>query len=183
MVLALHKVLLAERHIVTQIVETEFVVGSESDVAGVGTAAGIGIRLMLVNAIHTQSVELIERAHPFGVSFGKVVIHSHHVHSLACKSVQEHRQSRHECFSLTGGHLGNLSLMQNYTADELHVVMDHIPGDFVSAGHPAVVPYGLVRTAVFSLTYFNKITFCAEVAVEFRCFNNDFTVLSKPAGC
>ncbi len=34
--------------------------------------------------------------------------------------------------------------MEHHAADELHVVVDHVPGDFVSASHPLVFPDGLV---------------------------------------
>ncbi len=146
--LSLHQILLAERHIVTEIVEAELVVRSESDVAGVCAAAGVGIRLVLVDAVDAESVEHIERTHPFGVTLGEVVIHGDHMHALARKRVQEHGQRRDESLSLTRGHLGNLSLMKDDAADELHIVMDHVPGDSVASGRPAVVPHRLVRSAV-----------------------------------
>ena len=79
----LYEVLLAERHIVTQIVETEFVVRSERDVTSVCLAACVRIRLVFVDAIDAESVEHIERSHPLGVSFGEVVVDSDHVDSLS----------------------------------------------------------------------------------------------------
>ena len=79
----LNEILLAERHIVTQIVETEFVVRSEGDVASVCLAACIRVRFVFVNAIDAESVEHIERPHPLGVSFGEVVVDSDHMNSLS----------------------------------------------------------------------------------------------------
>ena len=52
MVLALHEVLLADGHIVAQIVEAEFVVGAEGNVAVVGAPSGIGVRLVLVDTVN-----------------------------------------------------------------------------------------------------------------------------------
>ena len=58
-VFALYQVVRADRHIVTQIVETEFVVRTECDVGIVSGTAGVGVRLMLVDTVYRQSVEHI----------------------------------------------------------------------------------------------------------------------------
>ena len=142
--LALHEVFLGGGHVVAEVVETELVVGTESDVAVICPAALVGVGFVLVDAIHAESVELVERAHPFAVSFGQVVVHGNHVHTLACKSVQEHRKGCHKGFTFTGGHFGDFSLMQGDTADELHVVVHHVPLEHVSACLPGIVPDGLV---------------------------------------
>ncbi len=67
--LALYHVARSHGHIVAEIVEAEFIVGTESDVAVVsGTAFG-GVGFVLVNAVNGRAVEHVERAHPFGVTF------------------------------------------------------------------------------------------------------------------
>ena len=58
-VLALNQVVRADRHIVTQVVETEFVVGSECDIAIISSLAGCTVRFVLVNAIHRKAMEHI----------------------------------------------------------------------------------------------------------------------------
>ena len=52
MMLALDKVTHSCGHIVTKIVETEFIVGSECHVTLICLPSGIAVRLMLVNAIY-----------------------------------------------------------------------------------------------------------------------------------
>ena len=66
---------------------------------------------MLVDAIHRESVEHIERSHPLGVTLGEVVVDGYHMHTVACEGVEEHRQCGDESLTLTGCHLGNLTLM------------------------------------------------------------------------
>ena len=176
MMLALHEVLHRHRHIVTQIVETELIVRTESHVAFVSLPARVAVRFVLVNAVHRQSVEHIERSHPLRVSFGKIVIDSDHVHTLACKRIQEHRERRNESLTLTGSHLGNLALMQDDTSDDLHIVVHHIPGNLVSAGNPMVLPQCLVTLDL------HEITGRAEISVEIICSNLHNRILREPAG-
>ncbi len=97
-------------------------------------------------------MELIERAHPLGVTLGQIVVDRHHVHSLACEGVQEHGQRRHQGLTLAGGHLRDVvrhlvavhHAVEHHAADQLHVVVHHVPFHQVAAGHPLVAVYGLV---------------------------------------
>ena len=121
-------------------------------------------------------MEHVERSHPLGVSLGEVVIDGHHMDSLACEGVQEHRQCCHEGLTLTCRHLGNLALMENYTADELHVIVDHIPGLLISTGKPVVLPERLLPVNL------HEIVGHAHSTVEVIGSHLDNFVLSKPAG-
>ena len=174
--LALDEVIHPRRHIVPQIVETELVVGSEGNVAFVCLTAGIAVRLVLVDAVHRQSVEHVERSHPLGVTLGEVVIDGHHMDSLACEGVQEHRQCCHEGLSLTRRHLRNLALVENDTSDELDVIVDHIPGLLVSSGNPVVFPERLVPVDL------HEIVGHAHRAVKVIGSHLDNFVLSEPSG-
>ena len=131
---------------------------------------------MLVDAVHAEPVEHIKRTHPLGVSFGEVVVHCHHVHAFACKCVQKYRQGCDQCLSLTGRHLRDFTFVEGDAADQLNVVMHHVPGDFVAAGHPLVVVDSLVAVDG------HEVVVCGEVAVEVVGFHNDFRVLGKAAG-
>ena len=62
--LTLYKVLRTDGHVVTQVVETKFVVGTEGDICEIGLTTGLAVRLVLVNAIYAQTVEHVERTHP-----------------------------------------------------------------------------------------------------------------------
>ena len=50
----------------------------------------------------------------------------------------------HEGLALAGSHFGNLALVEHDTANELYVVVYHVPGDFVAAGNPVVLVYRFV---------------------------------------
>ena len=158
-VFSLHQFVRVSCHIVTQVVETEFVVGAVGDVGVVGGASGVAVGLVLVDAIHLQSVELEEHPHPFRVAFGKVVVHGHQVHTFAWQRVEIDGQRGYQCFPFAGGHLGNFPFVKHNAADELHIVVHHIPFDDVAAGHP--------RVAVASLVALNHnvVAFYRQVAI------------------
>ena len=67
---ALHKVFRIHGHVVAQIVETELVVRTEGNVGQVSPTARLAVGLVLVDAIHAQTVEHVERPHPFRVALG-----------------------------------------------------------------------------------------------------------------
>ena len=66
------------------------------------------------------------------------------MHTLAGERIEKHRQGSHEGLALSGGHLRNLSLMQYDTADELHIIVYHLPDSLIASGNPMVLPEGLV---------------------------------------
>ena len=68
-VFALYQIVRTDRHVITQVVETEFVVCTEGDVCIVSRAAGIRVRLVLVDTVYGKSMEHIKRSHPFRVTF------------------------------------------------------------------------------------------------------------------
>ena len=110
-VLTLYKVFRADSHIVTQVVEAEFVVRTESDVGKISLAACVGVGLVSVDAIHAQAVEHIERAHPFGVTFCQIVVHGYYVHAVSGQCVEEYGQGGHQGLTFTGCHFRNLAFV------------------------------------------------------------------------
>ena len=54
---ALHEIGRAHGHVVAQIVETELIVRTESDVGVVSTATRLAVRLVLVDAVYAQTVD------------------------------------------------------------------------------------------------------------------------------
>ena len=141
--LALYKVLGLHGHVVAQVVETEFVVGSEGDVGIICRTAFSAVGAVLVDAVHTQAVELVERSHPFRVTFGQIVVDSHHMYATACQCAEEDGAGGHQRLSFARCHFGNLSLCEHHSAKELDVVVDHIPQRVVASRHPMVVVDGL----------------------------------------
>ena len=132
---------------------------------------------MLVDAVHCRAVEHIERAHPFRVTLGEVVIDGHDVYAAARERAEEGREGSHEGLTLTGGHLSDFALMEHDTADELHAVVDHVPFDFVAAGHPVVFPDGVVAVDAYEVAALS-----GEVAVELCGLNHDGLVGCEACG-
>ena len=89
-------------------------------------------------------MELVERAHPLGVTLGEVVVDRHHVNTVSCEGVEEHGQRGDEGLTFTCGHLGNLALVQGNATEYLYIVVDHVPFDLVAASCPLVMVDGLV---------------------------------------
>ena len=173
---ALHQVFGIRGHIVAQVVEAELVVRTESDVGQISTAARLAVGLVLVDAVHAQAVEHVERAHPLGVALGQVVVHRDHMHAVARQGVEEHRQGGHQCLAFTRGHLGDFALVQDDAAKELHVVVYHVPHRVVSAGHPMVVV--TCRVALD----FHEVESGGQFAVEVVGRDADLLVRGKTLG-
>ena len=89
-------------------------------------------------------MEHIERSHPLRVTLSQVVVHGNDVNTIACEGVQEDRSSTYKGFTLTGSHLGNLTLMENNTTKELYIIVDHFPLHIITTGSPVVVIDSLV---------------------------------------
>ncbi len=83
-------------------------------------------------------MELEEHTHPFGVTFGKVVVHGNHMHAFAGQCVEVNGQRSHEGLTFTGGHLGDLTVVQDDTAYQLHVVVHHVPSNHIATCGPSV---------------------------------------------
>ena len=157
---ALNEILGRSSHVITQIVKAELVVRTERDIAFISLTALLRIRTILINAIHAQTVEHINRAIPLGITFGQIIIYRNNMHALVRKRVKEHRQSSHKGLTLTGSHLGNLTLMEHHATYQLYIVMNHVPCDFITASHPVVVVNGLIAI------YLHKIKTGSQIAVE-----------------
>ncbi len=66
------------------------------------------------------------------------------MHAVAGQCIQEYGQRGHERLTFTCCHLGYLALVQHDAAEELHVVVHHLPFQVVAACRPVVVVDGLV---------------------------------------
>ena len=174
---ALHEIGRAHGHVVAQIVETELIVRTESDVGVVSTATRFAVRLVFVDAVYAQTVELVERSHPFGVTLSEVVVDGHHVHAAAGERAQEDGAGGHERLTFTGGHLCNFTLREHYATEKLHVIVHHFPFQVVAAGHPVVVIDGVY--AVF--VEFDEILRDGEFTVVVCGGDRDGFVVGKAA--
>ncbi len=124
-----------ELHVVAQVVEAELVVRPVGDVAGVGLLALV-VEEAVLDAADRQAEEAVDLAHPVGVAAGQVVVDGHDVHAPAGQGVQVDRHGRDERLALARLHLGDLALVEDHAADQLHVEGAHAQrahGSF--AGH------------------------------------------------
>ena len=112
-------------HVVAQIVEAEFVVGAVGDVGAVGGAA-----LLVVEIVHDdadgKTQAAIERAHPFGVAARQVVVDGDDVNTAPGERVERGGQRGDERLAFTGFHFGDFAVVQNHSADQLHVEVAHV---------------------------------------------------------
>ena len=173
---ALHQVFRVRGHVVAQVVKAELIVCSKRDVGHVSPPARLAVGLVLVDAIHAQSVEHIKRPHPLGVTLGQIVVHRDHMHAIARQGIQEHRKGGHQGLAFTRGHFGNLALMQHDAAEELHVVMDHVPDGVVPSCHPMVM---IVRRVAL---YVHEIMLGRQFAVEIIGRDAHLLMGGKPLG-
>ena len=113
--IALHHVRQPKRHIVAQIVEAEFVVGAIGHIGGIGRAALV-VGQSRHDAAHRQAQQLVDGAHPGGITARQIVIHRDDVNALAFQGVEVHRQRRDQGFSFAGLHLGDHAIVQDDAA-------------------------------------------------------------------
>ncbi len=140
------------RHVVAQVVEAEFVVGSVDDVAGIGLAAiddahearvflrtlasriedeslagVLGARGVLQDA-DAEAEGVVERPHPLGVAASQVIVDGDEVDAAPGEGVEVERQGGDERLALAGLHLGDAAGVEHHAADELHVVVAQADG-------------------------------------------------------
>ena len=144
MVFALYFFVAAAHHVITQVVEAEFVIRTVGNVAVIGCAAFGRVRAVIVDAVDGKKKELENRSDPFTIPLGKVIIDRYDVYALPRQPVEVSGQRRHEGLTLPRLHLGDFTVVQHHTADELYVVVHHVPGDVTAGGRPGVLPYGIV---------------------------------------
>ncbi len=64
-------------------------------------------------------------SHPLRITLCQIVIDCYHADSFSFQRIQVCRERGYQCFSFTGLHLGNTSLVQDDSADNLHSVVLH----------------------------------------------------------
>ena len=125
---ALDAVIAMPRHVVAEVIESELVVGSVRDVAGVGGAPLREIHPVL-DASDGEPEEGVDPPHPLAVAPGEIVVHRDEVDALSGKRVEVDGHRRDQRLALAGRHLGDLPFVEHHRAQELDVEGDHVPGD------------------------------------------------------
>ena len=121
----LHTVMGFVDHVVAQVIETVFVVRAVGDVSVVSGLLVFSRQLRQINA-NLEPQEVVELAHPCGVTAGQVVVHRDHMHTLTCDGVEVGRQRRGQGFALARAHLGNLAVVQGDATGKLHIEVAHL---------------------------------------------------------
>ena len=122
--MTLHSVFQSKREVVAEVIETEFVVGTVSDIATVGGALLFGA-LRVANDTDRQTEKTIDRPHPLGVTLREIFVDGDDVYALSGQRIQVGRQSRHQSLAFTGAHLGDAPSMQRHATDQLHIEVPH----------------------------------------------------------
>ena len=131
---------------------------------------------MLVDTVYAESVEHVERSHPLRVTLCKVVVDSDYVYTVAGECVKEHRECRNQCLTLTCCHLGNLTLVEYGTTEQLYVIVYHVPYSVVATCLPVVLVYGLIAVDC------DEIELGRKVAVKVvRC--HDYGLVLSETAC
>ena len=94
MVFALDEFFWITCHIITEVVEAEFVVCSVGDVGEISVTTCLRVRFMLVDAVYGETEKFIYRSHPLGVTFREVIVNGNYVNTATCESVEIYRESR-----------------------------------------------------------------------------------------
>ena len=121
----LHAILHIELHVVAQVVEAKFVVGTVGHVGCIGFAALFVVEIMDDHA-DAEAEESIELTHPFGVALGEVVIDRDDVYAASAERIEVDRQGGNQRLTLARLHLGDLAFVQYDAADKLHIEMAHV---------------------------------------------------------
>ena len=106
---ALHLFFQAAGHaVVAQIIEAKLGVRAVGDVAGI-LGAAFGGRLIVQNAADGQAEKPINRAHPFAVAGGEVIIDRDDVHAASAEGIEINGQRGDQRLAFAGGHFRDAS--------------------------------------------------------------------------
>ena len=118
-------------HVVAQVVEAEFVVGSVGDIAGVRFLTLLD-RHVALNRTNRQPQPHVQRSHPLHVAAGQVIVNRDDVHALSDQRIQIGRQCRNQRLTFTGDHFSNSAAMQHHATNQLHVIVPHLQKAFTA---------------------------------------------------
>ena len=132
--LALDTLFERELHVVSQVVEAEFVVGHVGDVTAVGFSS---LRVVEVVNDHTdrKPQEAVYLAHPGSVALREVVVDGHDVDAAPAERIQIGGECRDERLPLARLHLGDRASVEHDAADQLHVVVALSEGSLGGFAH------------------------------------------------
>ncbi len=77
------------------------------------------------NDADRKAQSVVNRSHPLGVAARQVVVHRHDVYAAPGQGVQIRWKRGDERLAFAGLHFGDFALVQNDSADQLHIEMAH----------------------------------------------------------
>ena len=132
--LALHHLVLAYYHVVTQVVKAELVIGAVGYVRSIGSLA-VGVVHIMHNQAHAKTQSLINAAHVHAIAASQIVVNGNNVHALASQGIQIYGQGCYQGFAFAGTHFGDFSAVQHHATDELYIKMAHTSYALRSLAH------------------------------------------------
>ena len=116
---ALNLVLFVDDHIVTQIIESEFVVGAICNITRISFPTLV-VCQTVENTSNCQTEETQNLSHFIGLCFCQVVIDRYNVNALSGQRIQISCNTCNQSFTFTGLHFGNTPLMQDNCTNDLY---------------------------------------------------------------
>ncbi|OAV72462.1 hypothetical protein Barb7_03100 [Bacteroidales bacterium Barb7] len=98
------------------------------------------------------------------------------MHPVSRQRIEENGQRGDQRLAFPRRHFGDLSLMQNNAAEQLHIVMHHVPRYLISAGRPPVAVNSLVAVDA------HKVMLGCQIPVEIVRRDHRLLILLETAG-
>ena len=117
----LHAALLIHYHVITQIVESQFIVRHIRDIAGICLLTAQRVH-PLQNHAHRYTEKPMNPSDIHRITVGQIIINSHNMHAAARQTHQIRRKSCHKGLTLASLHLSNMPLVKGNTAQNLNVI-------------------------------------------------------------
>ena len=124
MQVSLYQLLLVDNHVITQVIKAQLIVGYISNITVISGTPLISCAAVQ-NHADGQSQSLMYLAHPGRVTMGQIIVDRNDMDALTLQCVQVSRKGGHQGLSFTCLHLGDTSLMQDNTTNQLYPVMLH----------------------------------------------------------
>ena len=120
----LYELFFIDHHIISQIIKAQFVVRHISNITVISCTSFIIVHGIQHHA-DSKSQEFMYFSHPLGITLRQIIVDRDNMNPFSGQRIQVCRKCRHEGLTFTGSHLGNSSLMQDNTTNQLHPVMTH----------------------------------------------------------
>ena len=108
------------RHVVTQVIKTEFIIRSVRNI-GVVLLASLFRLLSDQHTAHGESQEIVDASHQIRLVLRQIIVHCNNVNALTGQCTQVRRHSRDERLTFTSFHFCDIASVQSNTTHDLNV--------------------------------------------------------------